>query len=83
MMEMKTLNTDGIVSITQTRTHVHHVHCGVSLVVTLRLRHFHPIENSRHAGMEALTLSQYATFDGIQFTLRFSDCICQPCYKTL
>ena len=46
-----------------------------------RLRHFHPIENSRHAGTEALALSQYAMFDSVQFSLRSSDCICQPCYK--
>ena len=46
-----------------------------------RLKHFHPIDNSRHAGIEALALSQYAAFDSIQFSLESSDCVCQPCYK--
>ena len=46
-----------------------------------RLKHFHPIDNSRHAGIEALVLSQYAAFDSIQFSLESSDCVCQPCYK--
>ena len=46
-----------------------------------RLRQFHPIDNSRHAGTEALALSRFATYDNINFILDSSDCVCQPCYK--
>ena len=48
-----------------------------------KLKPFHPNENSRHAGTESLALSQYATFDNIHNlnNLRYSDCVCQPCYK--
>ena len=41
---------------------------------------FHPLVNSRHAGKDALSISQYAAFDGVNFNLVSSDCICLPCY---
>ena len=46
-----------------------------------RLKQFHPIENSRHAGTEALALSLYAAFDNTDFSLDSSDCVCQPYHK--
>ena len=46
-----------------------------------RLRRFHPIENSRHAGTDALALSLYAAFDNTHFSLDSNDCVCQPCHK--
>ena len=46
-----------------------------------RLSHHHPIMDSRHAGTNARALSQYAAFDGIQFSFVNDDCVCQPCYK--
>ena len=73
-MEMKTPNAGGIASITLTPCALWSQSGSDS-----RLRHFHPIENSHHAGTEALALSQYATFYSVQFSLRSSDCICQPC----
>ena len=45
------------------------------------LHEFHPVENSRHAGSEALSLSLYASFDNVNFNLESSDCICEPCYR--
>ena len=45
------------------------------------LREFHPVEHSRHAGLEALSLSQYASFDNINFNLESNDCVCEPCYR--
>ena len=45
-----------------------------------QLQKFHPISGSRHAGTEALPLSQYASFDNISFTLENNDCVCHPCY---
>ena len=41
-----------------------------------RLRQFHPIENSRHAGTDALALSL-----NTHFSLDSNDCVCQPCHK--
>ena len=46
----------------------------------IRLRSYHPTSNSRHAGTEALSLSQYASFGDTQFNLNYNDCICRPCY---
>ena len=77
VMGMKTQSAGVIVNIILIKINARHVYCGVSLVVTIGLS----TENSRHAGTEALALSQYATFDNIQFSLRYSDCVCQPCYK--
>ena len=45
------------------------------------LQQFHPIDNSRHAGSEALSLSLYASFDNIIFDLGNNDCVCEPCYR--
>ena len=45
------------------------------------LHEFHPIENSRHAGLEALSLSQYASFDNVNFNLESNACTCEPCYR--
>ena len=45
-----------------------------------QLLQYHPTNNSRHAGTEALSLSQYASFGSTQFNLNYSDCICRPCY---
>ena len=46
----------------------------------VRLKSYHPTSNSRHAGTEALPLSQYASFSGTQFDLNYNDCVCRPCY---
>ena len=46
----------------------------------VRLISYHPTSNSRHAGIEAQSLAQYATFGGIQFNLNYNDCVCRPCY---
>ena len=45
------------------------------------LQEFHPVKISRHAGIEALSLSQYALFDNVDFNLESNDCICDPCYR--
>ncbi|MCG8621707.1 MAG: hypothetical protein MJE68_06870, partial [Proteobacteria bacterium] len=45
------------------------------------LHEFHPVENSRHAGLEALSLSLYASFDNVNFNLESNDCICEPCHR--
>ena len=45
------------------------------------LLEFHPLKDSRHAGLDALSLSQYVSFDGVNFNLESNDCICEPCYN--
>ena len=45
------------------------------------LLEFHPLKDSRHAGLDALSLSQYASFHNINFNLESNDCICEPCYR--
>ena len=46
------------------------------------LQEFHPVKNSQHAGIEALSLSQHASFDNVDFNLESNDCIiCDPCYR--
>lgn len=46
----------------------------------MQLEQFHPISGSRHAGREALSLTQYASFDNVSFNLESNDCVCHPCY---
>ena len=46
-----------------------------------RLRQFHPIEKSRHAGTDALALLLYAAFDNTHFCLDSNDCVYQSCHN--
>ena len=47
----------------------------------VHLQEFHPVDNSRHAGLDALSISQYASFNDTNFNLESNDCICHPCYR--
>ena len=46
-----------------------------------QLQQFHPVERSRHAASDALSLSQYASYGNVNFHLENGDCVCQPCYR--
>lgn len=74
-------NESEVQSITQIDHIVYPVHYGSNQVSDPHLQEFHPVEHSRHAGLEALSLSQYASFDNINFNLESNDCVCEPCYR--
>ena len=66
--------------------HPHTVECQACVLwrqsgMDPNLKHLHPQTNSRHAGSEAFSLSQYASYQGTHFDLTSDDCVCQPCYK--
>lgn len=45
-----------------------------------RLKDVHPLALSRHAGVDALAISQYASHKETTFHLDFHDCVCKPCH---
>ena len=45
------------------------------------LQHFHPLNNSRHVGSDAVPLSRYTQYNTTTFYLTSGDCINLPCYK--
>ena len=49
----------------------------------IQVNHLHPTANMRHPGSEtqAQNLSDYASYDGVQFQLQGDSCICEPCYR--